>query len=100
MQLLSQFRELRNKCTRVIEQNDICVPEVDQFKQLDTQFAIDLNLLPLEMITARRNKLTEGIEYNHIIAIDQIIDIESTLHLRVLKKNSQKKVSPEESPNR
>jgi hypothetical protein len=83
----------------VIEQNDISLPELEQFKQLDTQFAIDLNLLPLEMITARRNKLTEGTP-THYSAIDQIIDIESTLHLRVLKKNSVKKVSPTESPSR
>jgi hypothetical protein len=42
------------------------------------------------MITSRRNKINQGTHRTYT-AIDEIMMIESSLNLRILKKNSQNK---------
>lgn len=73
-----------------MEEHQLTLPELEGFRELELQFVIDLNLLSVDMLTARRNSINKGSAVGSS-AIDEIMMIESSLHLRILKKNSQER---------
>lgn len=45
---------------RQVEQHKLHLPELEAFRELELQFVLDLNLLSVDMLTARRNSINKG----------------------------------------